>query len=166
MKITPEELKVISQYIYNLSGIYLDQSKAYLLENRLKPLLQQVKVSSYQDLYNKARSDASKGLEKAIIDAITTKETLFFRDNSPFELLKHKLLPDLIDARTKKVHPSMPVKLRIWSADCSTGQEVYSIAIAVKEIIPDLNKYQVTIQGTDISDKDIAQARYGTDNRF
>ncbi|WP_052507537.1 CheR family methyltransferase [Desulfonatronovibrio magnus] len=166
MKITPDELKIISQYIYNLSGIYLDQSKAYLLENRLKPLLQQEKLASYRDLYNKSRSDGTKKLEKAIIDAITTKETLFFRDNAPFELLKHKILPDIIDARSKKTHSSMPVKLRIWSAACSTGQEVYSIAIAVKEIIPDLNKYQVNILGTDISDEAIAKSSYGKYNKF
>ncbi|MCA1743433.1 MAG: hypothetical protein LC631_05740 [Desulfovibrionales bacterium] len=161
MKITPDELKIIAQYVYNISGIYLDQSKAYLLENRLKPLIAQEKVATYNELYNKARADGSKKIEKAIIDAITTKETLFFRDNAPFELLKHKILPDIIDARSTKTHSSIPVKIRIWSAACSTGQEVYSIAIAVKEVIPDLNKYQVTILGTDISDEAIAKASYG-----
>ncbi|MFN2267055.1 MAG: protein-glutamate O-methyltransferase CheR [Desulfonatronovibrio sp.] len=166
MKITPDELKIIAQYVYNISGIYLDQSKAYLLENRLKPLIAQEKVATYNELYNKARADGSKKIEKAIIDAITTKETLFFRDNAPFELLKHKILPDIIDARSTKTHSSIPVKIRIWSAACSTGQEVYSIAIAVKEVIPDLNKYQVTILGTDISDEAIAKASYGKYNKF
>ncbi len=166
MKITPDELKIIAQYVYNISGIYLDQSKAYLLENRLKPLIAQENVASYSQLYNKARADGSKKLEKAIIDAITTKETLFFRDNAPFELLKHKILPDIIDARSLKTHSSIPVKIRIWSAACSTGQEVYSIAIAIKEVIPDLNKYQVTILGTDISDEAIAKASYGKYNKF
>lgn len=166
MKITPDELKIIVQYVYNISGIYLDQSKAYLLENRLKPLIAQENVTSYSQLYNKARADGSKKLEKAIIDAITTKETLFFRDNSPFELLKHKILPDIIDARSLKTHSAIPVKIRIWSAACSTGQEVYSIAMAVKEVIPDLNKYQVTILGTDISDEAIAKASYGKYNKF
>lgn len=166
MKITPDELKIIAQYVYNISGIYLDQSKAYLLENRLKPLIAQENVGSYSQLYNKARADGSKKLEKAIIDAITTKETLFFRDNAPFELLKHKILPDIIDARSPKTHSSIPVKIRIWSAACSTGQEVYSIAMAVKEVIPDLNKYQVTILGTDISDEAIAKASYGKYNKF
>ncbi|MFP4083639.1 MAG: CheR family methyltransferase [Desulfonatronovibrio sp.] len=166
MKITPDELKVIARYIYNLSGIFLDQSKAYLVENRLKPILEQEKIASYSELYYKAKADASKRLEKALIDAITTKETLFFRDNAPFELLKHKILPDIIDARSKKVHASMPVRIRIWSAASSTGQEVYSIAMAVKEIIPDMNKYQVTILGTDISDEAIAKASYGKYNKF
>ncbi len=166
MKITSDELKVIAQYIYNLSGIYLDQTKAYLLENRLKPILQQEKIATFSELYYKAKADTSKKLEKAIIDAITTKETLFFRDNAPFELLKHKILPDIIDARSKKIHPSLPVRIRIWSAASSTGQEVYSIAIAVKEVVPDLDKYQVNILGTDISDEAIAKASYGKYNKF
>jgi len=166
MKITPDELKVLAQYIYNVSGIHLDQSKAYLLESRLKPLMAEHNLSSYTELYHQAKADASKKLEKAIIDAVTTKETLFFRDSGPFEVFKHKIIPDLIDARSKRLHKSMPVKLRIWSAACSTGQEVYSIAIAIKETIPDLNKYQVSILGTDISDQAIAQASYGKYNKF
>ncbi len=166
MKITPEELKALSQYIYNVSGIYLDQSKAYLLESRLKPLMKEEKLSSFSELYYKAKKDASKKLEKAIIDAVTTKETLFFRDSGPFEVFKHKIIPDLVDARAKKTPKSMPVKLRIWSAACSTGQEVYSIAIALKEILQDMNKYQVTILGTDISDEAIATASYGKYNKF
>jgi len=166
MKITPEEVKLLAQYIYNISGIYLDQSKAYLLETRLKGLLEQEGLSNYRELYNKAKADPTKRLEKAIIDAVTTKETLFFRDNAPFELLKYKILPDLIDRRAKKASKFMPIKIRIWSAACSTGQEVYSIAIAVKEVIPDLNKYQIYILGSDISNEAIARASYGKYNKF
>ncbi|WP_457571375.1 CheR family methyltransferase [Desulfovulcanus sp.] len=166
MKITPEEVKLLAQYIYNISGIYLDQSKAYLLETRLKGLLEQQGLRSYMELYKKAKSDPTKRLEKAIIDAVTTKETLFFRDNTPFELLKHKILPDLIDRRSRGRLKFMPVKIRIWSAACSTGQEVYSIAIAVKEVIPDLDKYQIYILGSDISDEAIARASYGKYNKF
>jgi chemotaxis protein methyltransferase CheR len=166
MKITPEEVKLLAQYIYNISGIYLHQSKAYLLETRLKGLLEQYGLNSYKELYNKARSDSTRKLEKAIVDAVTTKETLFFRDNAPFELLKHKILPDLIDRRAKGKSRFMPVKIRIWSAACSTGQEVYSIAIAVKEVIPDLSKYQIYILGSDISDEAIARASYGKYNKF
>ncbi|MDQ7031373.1 MAG: protein-glutamate O-methyltransferase CheR [Desulfonauticus sp.] len=166
MKITPEEFKVLSEYIYKISGIYLEPSKTYLLESRLKPLLKQEKVNSYLELYQKALKDPSKRIEKAIIDAITTKETLFFRDQAPFDLLKFKILPDLIDRRSKTTSKYLPIKIRIWSAACSTGQEVYSIAIAVREVIPDLDKYNITILGTDISDEAIAKASYGKYNKF
>lgn len=166
MKIKPDEFKILTQYIYKISGIYLDASKTYLLETRLKPLLEQEKVGSYADLYRKAKADATKRIEKAIIDAITTKETLFFRDKGPFDLLKFKILPDLIDRRSKTTSKFLPLKIKIWSAACSTGQEVYSIAIALKETIPDLDKYNITILGTDISDEAIAKASYGKYNKF
>ncbi|SDN80524.1 chemotaxis protein methyltransferase CheR [Desulfonauticus submarinus] len=166
MKIKPEEFKVLTQYIYKISGIFLDPSKAYLLETRLKSLLEQEKASSYLELYKKALADPTKRIEKAIIDAITTKETLFFRDQAPFDLLKFKILPDLIDRRSKTTSKHLPIKIRIWSAACSTGQEVYSIAIAIKETIPDLEKYNITILGTDISDEAIAKASYGKYNKF
>jgi len=166
MKIKPDEFKILTQYIYKISGIYLDASKTYLLETRSKPLLEQEKVGSYADLYRKAKADATKRIEKAIIDAITTKETLFFRDKGPFDLLKFKILPDLIDRRSKTTSKFLPLKIKIWSAACSTGQEVYSIAIALKETIPDLDKYNITILGTDISDEAIAKASYGKYNKF
>ncbi|MFO7816479.1 MAG: CheR family methyltransferase [Thermodesulfobacteriota bacterium] len=166
MKINKEDLRLFAQYIYSISGITLDEGKGYLLENRFKQLLASENASSFRDLYNKAKADRTKRLEKAIIDAITTKETLFFRDKSPFELLKHRIIPELIDKRQAKSGKNSPVKIRIWSSACSTGQEVYSIAIALKEVLPDLNKYQVSILGTDISDEAIARASYGKYNSF
>jgi chemotaxis protein methyltransferase CheR len=166
MKISKEDQRLFAQYIYELTAISLDDSKSYLLENRFKGLLQQENATGFRDLYNKAKADKSGRLEKAIIDAITTKETLFFRDKSPFELLKYKIIPDLVDRRRKPGTGNSPVKIRIWSAACSTGQEVYSIAIALREVLPDLKKYQVSILGTDISSEAIARASYGKYNSF
>ena len=166
LKITPDEIKVISKYVEGLSGIALDQSKAYLMENRLGRLVRELGCASYSELCHKAKSDAGKTIERKIMDAITTGETLFFRDNSPFELLRHKILPDLIDKRTGNGSSFMPTKIRIWSAACSTGQEVYSIAIILKELLPDLKKYKIKLFGTDISDAAIAQASYGRYNKF
>jgi len=166
MKISKEDLRLFAQYIYELTAITLGENKGYLLENRFKGLLQQENATGFRDLYNKAKADKSGRLEKAIIDAITTKETLFFRDKSPFELLKYKIIPDLIDRRRKVGTGNSPVKIRIWSAACSTGQEVYSIAIALREVLPDLSKYQISILGTDISGEAIARASYGKYNSF
>ena len=132
--ISAEEFNILSKYIYAICGVALDSTKTYLIETRLKPLLQRHACASYLDLHSRARADVSGTLEKEIIDAITTNETLFFRDSSPFEVFKHKILPDLIDARSKSF-PGRPVPIRIWSAACSTGQEVYSIAIALREKI-------------------------------
>lgn len=164
IKINPAELKLVAQYIQEISGIYLDQSKAYLFETRLSSVAESHGCKSYQELQAKAKQDSSKVIEKAIIDAITTNETLFFRDKGPFELLQHKILPEVIDARGAKGGGRTQVK--IWSAASSTGQELYSIAIVIKELLRDDPSYVFTLLGTDISDAAIAQASYGKYNRF
>lgn len=165
IKISPTELKTVTKYIHDISGIFLDQSKSYLLETRLSSVAEANGCKTYQELYQKARQEPSKKIERAIVDAISTNETLFFRDKGPFELLKHKILPEVIDARTPS-SPAMKTRIRIWSAAASTGQELYSIAITIKELVGDLSKYNVTLLGTDISDTAIAQASYGKYNKF
>jgi chemotaxis protein methyltransferase CheR len=166
IKITPNEIKVLSKYIYDISGIYLDEKKAYLLETRLKMIMDAEGFTSYQALYQRAISEKSGQMERKIIDAVTTNETLFFRDKSPFEMFKYKVMPDLIDKRTAQSAGSMPINIRIWSAACSTGQEIYSLAIILKELLPDQKKYRIKLLGTDISDDAVAQASYGKYNRF
>ena len=165
LKIQPGELKVIAQYIHSVSGIYLDQSKSYLFETRLSSIAEKLGCTSYQELYSKARSDGSKTIERQIVDAISTNETLFFRDKAPFELLQHKILPEIIDARTPSA-PNLKTPVKIWSAAASTGQELYSIAIIIKELVKDPSRYHFTLLGTDISDAALAQASYGKYNRF
>jgi chemotaxis protein methyltransferase CheR len=165
LKITPSELKTIAQYIYDISGIFLDESKAYLFETRLSSIAEELGCTSYQDLYNKAKRDVKKTIERQIVDAISTNETLFFRDKGPFELLQHKILPEIIDKRTAN-SPALKTNIKIWSAASSTGQELYSIAIVIKELIPDLSRYNITLLGTDISDNAVSQASYGKYNKF
>jgi chemotaxis methyl-accepting protein methylase len=163
--ITADEFSVLSKYIYALCGVALDSTKTYLVETRLKSMMQQYACSSYMDLHAKAKADRSGNMEKEIVNAITTNETLFFRDASPFEVFKHKILPDLIDARSKS-SGGRSIPLRIWSAACSTGQEVYSIAIALRETLGNLNNFQISILGTDISDDAVTKASYGKYNKF
>lgn len=165
IKISPAELKTIAQYIHDISGIFLDQSKSYLLETRLSSVAEANGCKTYNELHQKAKREPSKKIERAIVDAISTNETLFFRDTGPFELLKHKILPEIIDARTPS-SPTMKTQVRIWSAASSTGQELYSIAITIKELLGDLSKYNVSLLGTDISDTAISQASYGKYNKF
>ncbi len=164
IKIAPAELKIISQYIQQISGIYLDQSKSYLFETRLSSIAETQGCTSYQELCQKAQREPSKKIEREIIDAITTNETLFFRDKGPFELLQHKILPEVIDARSSK-SPLKPA-IKIWSAASSTGQELYSIAIVLKELLRETSGYNLSLLGTDISEAAIVQASYGKYNRF
>ncbi len=166
VKIKPDEIKLLSKYIYEISGIHIDPSKAYLLETRLGKILETENCASYADLYYIAKKDGFKKIEKKIIDAITTNETLFFRDNNPFELFKHKIVPEMIDLRTNTNLSNATPTIRIWSAACSTGQEVYSIAIILKELLYDVFKYRINLLGTDISNAAIAQASNGVYNKF
>ncbi|MGC9194514.1 MAG: CheR family methyltransferase [Syntrophobacteraceae bacterium] len=159
--VSAAEFSLWSHYIYTICGIQLDSSKGYLIETRLRPLMQETGCANFTDLYGKVKSDFTTGFRKKVIDAITTRETSFFRDTSPFELLQHKVIPDLIDKRAKAMGNGSRLPIRIWSAACSTGQEVYSTAIVLKELLVDLTRYDIRILGTDISDKAIAQASYG-----
>ena len=163
IRIKPDEIQLLAKYIYEISGIHIEASKAYLIETRLGRILESENCGSYGEFCHKARMDASKSLEKKVIDAITTNETLFFRDGNPFELLRHKILPEIIDRRSaaKSLRP-----IRIWSAACSTGQEVFSIAIVLKELLGSSHSYSIKLLGTDLSDAAIKQASYGSYNKF
>lgn len=157
-----EEIPVWSRYVQELCGIYLDDSKGYLLETRLNGLLNEAGASNFSELFFKAKTDSTAKLRGKIVEAITTNETSFFRDTAPFELLRHKLIPELIDRRSQT---GGRIPIRIWSAACSTGQEAYSTGIVLKELLVDLNRYDIRILGTDISSKVVAQASYGEYNR-
>jgi chemotaxis protein methyltransferase CheR len=161
MTVTPEEFKAWAQHIYVLCGVSLDAGKGYLIESRLGSLARDAGVASFGEFLKKVKGDASNGLNRKIIGAITTNETSFFRDSAPFELLKNKLIPDLIDRKTKSLGTSKRIPIRIWSAACSKGQEAYSMAIVLKELLGDLDKYDIQILGTDISDPMVAHASYG-----
>ncbi len=159
--LSADVLGLWSRYIHSICGLQVDNSKGYLIETRLSPLLRETGSANFIELHNKVKADFTNKLKRKVIDAITTGETSFFRDTSPFELLQHKIIPEIIDKRTKTIGNGRPIPIRIWSAACSTGQEVYSTAIVFKELLADLHRYEVRILGTDISDKAVAQASYG-----
>jgi len=157
-----DEWKLIAGYVHSICGVQLDESKRYLIESRLSGLLEQTATLSYAGLYQKARMDASGSLERSIINAITTGETSFFRDDGPFQLLRYKILPDLIDRRSRSAAGKIPI--RVWSAACSSGQEVYSIAIVLREVLGGSDKYDIRLLGTDISPEAVRRASLGVYN--
>lgn len=126
-------------------GIVLGENKQYLVKSRLNPLMTTFNVDSLAVLLKKTLSPSERQLHAAVIDAMTTNETLWFRDEYPFELLKSKILPDLSERGSS---------LKVWSAASSSGQEPYSIAMAIQEF-QQSNKRAfplgVQITGTDIS---------------
>jgi len=161
-EVTSRELGLIAEYVRQLSGIDLDDSKGYLVEGRLGPLLAEMNCASYLELYQRAKGDRSGVLADRLVDAISTKETSFFRDQTPFDLLRTKLLPEHV----RRVEESRGLRrLHVWSAASSTGQEAYSIALLINECLPNPASWQVGILGTDISEPAVARARAGIYSR-
>ncbi|MBN1844054.1 MAG: protein-glutamate O-methyltransferase CheR [Sedimentisphaerales bacterium] len=158
MQVTSNDITIIGKLVYDLCGIVLDESKGYLIESRLSRLAQQAGCLSFADLRNRIVLQHDNQLANRVIDAITTQETMFFRDTSPFNALQFKVIPDLVDL---KMQSGGLRRLRIWSAACSTGQEPYSIAISLREILPDIHRWDIKILATDISDAAIRQASLG-----
>ena len=136
-------------------GIVLGESKQYLVKSRLAPLMSKFDVTSLGELVTRTLSPVERQLRAAVIDAMTTNETLWFRDDYPFKLLKSKILSELANRRT-------PVK--IWSAASSSGQEPYSIAMSVLEYQksnPGSFPRGVQVIGTDISTTMLEHCKYG-----
>ncbi len=158
MHVTREDIQFVAELVDQLCGVMLDETKGYLVESRLGQLAGEHGCASYRELCLRARTTGDRILQQKIIDAITTQETLFFRDSSPFDALQNKILPDLIDASARS---GAARRLRFWSAACSTGQEPYSLAMVLRETIPNFASWNLSILATDISDAAIAQASRG-----
>lgn len=155
---TSQDVDAICGLVLDLCGVYLDETKSYLIESRLGEVAGRFGCANYMDLVDRVRRTSDLKLKQEIVDAITTQETLFFRDNSPFDALKNKALPELIDAKESTPFPN---RIRIWSCACSTGQEPYSIAMTICDLLPEVDSWDVQILATDISDAAIAKASRG-----
>jgi chemotaxis protein methyltransferase CheR len=124
-----------------------------LFEARLTPLLRKANLASLNDLCALIRTGKGSDLQRQIVDAMTTNETLFFRDVAPFTALRTVILPELIEQRKAARH------LRFWSAASSSGQEAYSLAMLLSEM--GLEDWRIEILGTDLSENMIGRARLG-----
>ncbi|MBB3104994.1 protein-glutamate O-methyltransferase CheR [Azomonas macrocytogenes] len=113
-------------FLEKTSGIELGSNKQYLVSSRLNRLMEQQGLKSLGDLVARIQTQPRSGLREQVIDAMTTNETLWFRDTYPFEVLKQRILPEIL-----KANPGQ--RLRLWSAACSSGQEPYSLAMTVDE---------------------------------
>ncbi len=160
VKIKPEEMLVLGKFIKDKSGIVLDASKDYLFESRLGPLLDLYQCPDYNSLLEKARRDFTGVIGSALIDAVCTNETSFFRDLSPFQLLVQKLVPDFYE-RT-----AFSGTMQLWSAAASTGQEIYSVIMQLLDAAICPPKFKMRFIATDISDKALAKASRGSYTKF
>ena len=142
------------------SGLVLAPEKQYLAESRLLPLVRRHGMETLDELVATLKARSAPALVSEVVDAMTTNETLFFRDKVPFEHLRDVILPSLIAARAREK------RIRIWCAAASTGQEPYSIAMTVKEMGAVLADYRVEIVATDLVGDVLERAKAGTYSQF
>ena len=149
----------LCNFVREKSAIVLEPSKAYLVESRLNPVARNNGLSSLDELVAALRKPASRELARQVIDAMTTNESSFFRDLQPFESLKTVIIPELLERRSKDR------TLNIWSNACSSGQEVYSIAMLLRESFPALAGWKVRLIATDLSTTILKKAQEGIFNQ-
>jgi chemotaxis protein methyltransferase CheR len=142
------------------SGLVIGPDKLYLLETRLAPVLKQEKLRDLIALAERLRSPIAEPLIRQVVEAMTTNESFFFRDDKPLQHFRSQALPRRVASRP----PGAP--FRVWSAASSSGQEAYSIAMIVSECRPMLGDRRIEIIGTDLAREQVTRAREGLYTQF
>ena len=155
MNLSEADFEYIRRLVRRHAAIVLDGGKSYLAEARLEPLARQEGFASLALLVARLRCEQASALHRKVVEAMTTNETLFFRDFHPFEALRTTILPALIAQRASAR------RLNVWCAACSTGQEPYSVALLLREHFPDLGSWQLHLLATDLSGAVLARAQEG-----
>lgn len=145
------------KFIYDRTGIYFQDNKKYLLESRLQKRINYLGIEGFDQYLNYLKIDINRSNElKYLFEAITINETFFFRNQPQLDALISTIVPELVTAKEKLGKN----KIRIWSAASSSGEEAYSIAMVIKDlIIPKYPKFEFEIVGTDISNAVVEVAR-------
>jgi len=159
--ISPDDYALLSDLLKKYSGLALGPGKEYLIESRLPPVAVTYGHPDIAALLVALRSNRSPALIKHVCDAMTTNETMFFRDNKPFVSLEKEILPAAAKRAREAGRP-----VRIWCAASSTGQEPYSIAMIVAQMERELAGTKVEITATDYSSAVLARAKAGVYNQF
>jgi chemotaxis protein methyltransferase CheR len=156
MPLAEADIEYIRQFVRQGSAIVLD-NKEYLIETRLETLAASEGLAGLANLMRALRDeqDEPRTLHRKVVDALTTNETLFFRDVHPFEALRKMIIPELLERNR------ITRSLRIWSAACSAGQEPLSLAMLLRVHFPQLESWRIELLATDLSDEMLAQARSG-----
>jgi len=154
---TPSEYNDIQNFLSQSCGIVLGENKQYLVKNRLNSLLVKYDLASFSELAKaiKGAGSISQKLKAAVVDAMTTNETFWFRDDLQFVELKEKIFPEVFEKKAGTI--------KVWSAACSSGQEPYTISICAETASKQAGKARnVQIIGTDISELILKEAKSAT----
>jgi len=151
--LTDEQFSQFRALIYDESGIHFSDNNRAILESRLRERLKRADLESISDYYALIRRE--EGELKILLDSVTTNLTRFFRNNAHFQSFEHFVIPDILDKKKAEKR----AEIRIWSAGCSTGEEPFSLAIMLKELLPPAYKAEIT--ASDLSLKSLMTAKEG-----
>jgi chemotaxis protein methyltransferase CheR len=160
---TPQDFAYLRKMLRERSGLMLHAEKQYLAESRVLPVARRHGLVSLGDLIAKVRERPHAPLCAEVVEAMTTNETFFYRDKTPFEHFSQTIVPALLEKRAREK------RLRIWCAAASTGQEPYSLAMALKDMAalkPELANWRIDIVATDLSGDVLERAKAGIYSQF
>jgi chemotaxis protein methyltransferase CheR len=157
---TPLDYDFLRKSLKECSGLVLSADKQYLVESRLLPIARKAGLGGLGELVSALKRSDADVLMTMVAEAMTTNETFFFRDKTPFENFRSAVLPALLAARR------ISRTIRIWCAASSTGQEPYSLAMSLKEMEGDVAGWRIDLIATDLSNDVLAKARHGIYSQF
>jgi chemotaxis protein methyltransferase CheR len=157
--VTPPDYEYLRKLLREQSGLDLSADKQYLIESRLLPLSRKAGLDGIGDLVQKMKA-GSTSITTQVVEAMTTNETFFFRDKTPFDHFRDSIMPELLRARTSRK------SVRIWCAAGSTGQEPYSLAMCLKEMNGALTGWRVEIVATDLSQEVLEKSKAAIYSQF
>ncbi len=151
--LSDKNFKIFRDYIYKASGIHFCEANRVVLETRLRELLREYQIATVEELFDFVNGNTVE--TKKLLDAVTTNLTRFFRNAGHFEAFQKVVVPQLVKHKYKIGDRSF----RSWSAGCSTGEECYSVAMVLKEMLP--NEFDIKVIGSDLSLKSLLTAKEG-----
>lgn len=159
LKISELEFTQLRDFIYDQAGIFIASNRKYLLENRLANRLKELNLKDFGEYYYYLQYDSGRKAElNKLFEVITTNETSFYRNPPQLKVFETKVLPAVLDELRKK----RSKRLRIWSAGCSTGEEPYTLAMIISEVLgSELSSWNIKITANDLSERVLRSARRG-----
>ncbi len=158
-RITEDEFRRLRDFVYEQCGIYVPDNRTYLMENRLANRLKDLELKTYDEYYHYLKYDSGKVSElNRLFEVITTNETSFYRNPPQIKIFQEKVLREVLDELRK----TRTKKLRIWSAGCSTGEEPYTIAMILYEVLgAEISSWDIKITANDLSTRVLLAAQAG-----
>jgi chemotaxis protein methyltransferase CheR len=157
---SPVDYEFLRKYLKERSGLVLSADKQYLVESRLLPVARSAGFANLGDLVRALMIGNAEALAKAVVEAMMTHESFFFRDKLPFDHFRQTVMPALIAAR------SSIRTIRIWCAAASTGQEPYSLAMCMREMEQKIAGWRIELLATDLGNDVLEKARQGLYSQF